>query len=316
MENRCSVERCERPVFCRSWCSAHYFRWKKHGDVRADVPVGGAPPPAGCELEACERRPYSGGLCEMHYRRRLRTGDVRADEPKHGTAEPRPCAVPTCAQPSEARGWCHGHYLRVLRAGDVNADELLSRRKQPETCTVEGCGNDTSAHGLCKTHIDRRKKHGDVQAELPVRTPRKPPPEDRCLADLCKRKAVDLGLCCAHLERQRRFRDVLTLQAVWVHTGGGSISRGYRNVTVPPGLRVLTNGESWVGEHRLMMAIHLERPLYADELVHHINGVRTDNRIDNLELWSSGHPKGQRVTDKVRWAVEILRRHQPALLRD
>jgi hypothetical protein len=39
---------------------------------------------------------------------------------------------------------------------------------------------------------------------------------------------------------------------------------------------------------------------------YHINGVRDDNRLENLELWSSSHPQGQRITDKVSWAKEIL----------
>lgn len=45
--------------------------------------------------------------------------------------------------------------------------------------------------------------------------------------------------------------------------------------------------------------------------MHHINGVRDDNRIENLELWSSAHPFGQRVTDKVEWAVEMLKLYAP-----
>jgi hypothetical protein len=74
-------------------------------------------------------------------------------------------------------------------------------------------------------------------------------------------------------------------------------------------------GGKLIPQHRLVMAEHLGRPLEKFEHVHHKNGIRHDNRPENLELWCVRQPKGQRVEDLVDFVVTHYRAEIEARLK-
>lgn len=109
-----------------------------------------------------------------------------------------------------------------------------------------------------------------------------------CELENCGNLVRAKGLCSKHYKRVWRSGSTELKCKSTNISKGHVMSSGYR--------RIYVNGEYYY-EHRYVMEQHLGRKLLTHENIHHINGDKSDNRIDNLEIWITQQPKGQRYKD-------------------
>lgn len=176
-------------------------------------------------------------------------------------------------------------------------------------CDIPGCGEKHYGRGWCYRHWKSFNYYGD-----PLRQPkryRRKPADGLCVAPGCERPCRKTGVECSLHHQRRQAHGSYDLPPrkkkprIPVGTKRTDV-QGYVFVYRPD--RDDTHRNGFMSEHRMVMADYLGRPLRDNEAVHHRNGIRNDNRIENLELWviPRRQPNGQRVGDLVAWAREIL----------
>jgi hypothetical protein len=252
-DGTCTVNTCNEPILCRRWCSGHYNRWKKTGDVQANRPLARrAPrnPGARCIVPACVNGNTRQGLCGTHaYRLRVH-GDVQAHLPVAGAGPRRKeCSYAGCPLPHLAKGLCGTHYRRQLTHGDPS----VNKARQRKPCTAPQCDRLAETRGHCQTHAARVKRTGEVQADKPI-VPGGWRPLVRCAEKGCRKKSKARGLC-------RRHYAAVYLVEVKADPQRWAASRAYRREwhaawrAANPG-RVAELHRRWVADNRDIVRIH------------------------------------------------------------
>lgn len=205
----------------------------------------------------------------------------------------RICVGPECGRLAIGRMDVCELHRRQRHAGKPLVPALTrSMHNTGLGCVVPMCTNPFDSNEMCAKRATRARRNQPLEDT---------PTEPRiCSFPDCGRPHKGNGLCSGHLWRQNTGRELKPLRELISRNGGWHTnSSGYVQ-------RFVGGRKTAEFQHRFVMELIVGRPLKRQETVHHRNGQRDDNRPENLELWSTSHPYGQRVADKVAWAREIL----------
>ena len=201
------------------------------------------------------------------------------------------CRVPGCEMKVRAKGYCAAHLRQTHPVSNIPM-------RDSGLCGVDGCERQAFAKGHCQLHYDRVRFYAGAGDATPKTRKARGGP---CEVKGCEQPAIGDGLCVRHYARHRKTGEVGPADLLRRAQGEGSITEtGYKRIAI--------DGVYWF-EHRYVMEQILGRPLFLGENVHHKNGDRLDNNPANLEVWISKQPPGQRVSDLVEYAINILKRY-------
>lgn len=220
----------------------------------------------------------------------------------------RICSLDFCNNKHYSRDYCRAHYEQVQRGNTPHP--VSEYTNETAECAAPDCNNEFQQRlrgskrlycsRTCKDRIAKQELRADGSGWVPAH---KRPTAPRCSVAGCAEARFSWDMCVMHYTRVKANGDpgeagrrkARPGEGEWRVNGDGYVVR-------------CVNGQIEL-QHRVVMEEHIGRALWPDETVHHKHGVRHDNRIEKLELWSTAQPAGQRVTDKLAWAREIIARY-------